>query len=101
VEEEGTIILKINQALYFRNQLSHILLNQNQMQTLGLTVDQCPKHLAKGRSLHPITIDEPNYDILPHLNGIISYFDARTPTRDKLLNCTHIDITLRAVFKYF
>jgi hypothetical protein len=86
----------INQALYFGNQLSHILLNQNQMRAHGLTVDDCPKHLSKGQSTHSIIIEEHNFNIPLKLHGIMSYFDVWRPTIDEIANCQHIEITSAA-----
>jgi len=83
-----TLILVINQALYFGSQLSHILLNQNQMRAHGLTVKDCPKHLLKGKSRHAIILEENDYEMPLKLHGIMSYFDVRTPTKQELLNCT-------------
>jgi len=88
-----TVILKINQALYFGDQLTHILLNQNQMRSNGLIVDDCPKHLSGGKSMHSITIEEHHLTIPLKLNGVMSSFNVRTPTKDELYNCQHIDIT--------
>jgi hypothetical protein len=88
-----TLILVINQALYFGSQLSHILLNQNQMRAHGLTVKDCPKHLLKGKSKHAIILEEKDYEIPLKLHGIMSYFDVLTPTKQELLNCIHVDIT--------
>jgi hypothetical protein len=51
------IVLIINQALYFRDQLGNMLLNPNQMRVHGLTVDDCPRHLSNGKSTHSITED--------------------------------------------
>ncbi len=89
-----TIVLIVNQALYFGSNLAHVLLNQNQMRTHGLIVDDCPKHLSKNRiSTHSITAEEHNLTIPLRLNGIISYFDVRTPTLEEINNCQHIEIT--------
>jgi hypothetical protein len=88
-----TLILVINQAQYFGSQLSHILLNQNQMKAHGLTVEDCPKHLSKGKSRHAIILEENDYEIPLKLHGKRLYFNVRTPTKQELLNCIHVDIT--------
>ncbi len=51
-----TKVIIINQALHFGNQLSYVLLNQNQMRAHRLIVDDCPKQLLRGRSEHAIII---------------------------------------------
>jgi len=73
-----TIILIINQALYFGDQLDEILLNPNQLREYGHTVNDVPKHL--GGTTHSIIIDDQQYSIPLELRGIISYFSVRTPT---------------------
>jgi len=88
-----TVILVINQALYFREDLTHILLNQNQMRAHGLVVDDCPKHLSEGKSTRSIIVQERDYSIALKLHGIMSYFDVQTPTKDELYNCPHIELT--------
>jgi hypothetical protein len=44
-------------------------------------------------STHSITVTEENVTIPLQLNGIISYFDARTPTTEEIENCPHIILT--------
>jgi hypothetical protein len=43
--------------------------------------------------MHSIIINEENLTIPLKLNGIISYFNARTPTNDEINNCSHIILT--------
>jgi len=52
-----SIVLIINQALYFGKDLSHILLNPNQMRANGLIVEDIPTHLS-ATSSHSIIIRE-------------------------------------------
>lgn len=93
IPETGeTVILIINQALYFGKHLSHVLLNPNQMRYNNVIVDDIPKHLSS-MSTHSITVTEENVTIPLQLNGIISYFDARTPTTEEIENCPHIILT--------
>lgn len=94
IPETGeTIILVINEALYFGNQLNNILLNQNQMRTHGLIVNDCPRHLSKGKSTHSIKVEEQDICIPLKLYGIISYFDMQRPTKDEVYNCQHDELT--------
>jgi hypothetical protein len=65
----------VNQALYFCDKLTNILIKQNQMRTNGLIVHDCPRHLSKGRSQHAIMIEDENYVIPLKLHGIMSYFE--------------------------
>lgn len=87
-----TVILIINQALYFGDQLSHMLLNPNQLRANGIQVDDVPKHLSSSSS-HSIIINEEKLIIPLKLKGVISYFDARTPTDIELAECQHIFLT--------
>jgi hypothetical protein len=86
------LILVINQALYFGKNLSHILLNPNQLRFNNVTVDDVPRHLSD-TSTHSIIVNDNNLTIPLKLNGIISYFDARTPTLHEIENCQHIVLT--------
>jgi hypothetical protein len=56
------VILIINQALYFGDHLSNILLNPNQMCYYNVKVDDIPRHLSKD-STHSIMVDEDNLTI--------------------------------------
>jgi len=93
VPETGEVlILIINQALYFGKNLSHMLINPNQLRFNDVTVDDVPRHLSK-TSTHSIMIKEENLIIPLKLNGVISYFDARTPTLSEIENCQHVILT--------
>jgi hypothetical protein len=82
-----TMVLIVNQALYFGDQLSHILLNQNQMRTHGLIVEDCPRNLSGGRSTHSIHTENNELNILLQLHGIILYFNVRRPTKKEIETC--------------
>jgi hypothetical protein len=88
-----TIILIINQALYFGSSIQHILLNPNQMRHHGLTVDDVPKHLSNGNSTHSIHQESENLWIPLQLKGIISYFSIRTPTDREINEFSTVTIT--------
>jgi hypothetical protein len=64
------IVLIINQALYFGDSLSHVLLNPNQMRSCNIKVDDIPRHLSKD-SAHSIIIEEENLSIPLKLHHII------------------------------
>jgi uncharacterized membrane protein YgcG len=55
-----TIILVINQGLYFGDNLPNSLINPNQMRMNGVEVDDVPKHLSS-KSTHSIYV--PEYDV--------------------------------------
>jgi hypothetical protein len=92
-ESGENIILIFNQALHFGNKLPNILLNPNQMWSQGLTVDDCPKHLSRGKSTHSIIIEEENVIIPLRLRGIMSYFNVRIPSAEEIDQCLNIQIT--------
>jgi len=85
--------LIINQVLYFRDQLDNFLLNPNQLRAHGITVDDVPKCLSKGKSTHSIIIHGENINIPLNLNDIISYFPIRTPTQRELEELNLITLT--------
>ncbi len=91
-ETGEVIILVINQALYFGDKLTHILLNPNQLRSHNIRVDDVPKHLSS-TSTHSIWVEEESLDIPMVLHGIISYFNVRTPTLQEINNCPHITLT--------
>ncbi len=55
-------------------------------------VDDIPTHLS-AKSSHSIIIPDENVTIPLQLNGIISYFQARTPSIYEVENCRHITLT--------
>lgn len=87
-----TFVLDIDQALYFGDQLTHILLNPNQMKIHGIIVDEVPTSLYPSLT-HSITSKEEDFKILLSLRGIISYFPVHTPTEYEIENSQHIALT--------
>ena len=87
-----TVILIVNQALYFGSHLSHMLFNPNQLRSHGVTVEDIPRHLSS-KSSHSIIVNEENFSIPLLLNGVISYFQVRKPSIDEVENCRHITLT--------
>jgi len=92
-ETGDSAVLVINQALYFGDQLDNVLLNPNQMRFHGVTVNNVPRFLSKGKSRHCITIKEAGLEILLKLNVIISYFPIQTPTNKEFQELDLIPIT--------
>ncbi len=87
-----TIILITNQALFFGDQLEHILLNPNQMRMHDIIVEDTPKHLSRGKSSHSIYTEDQCVHIPLQLHGIISFFSVRTPTMHELENCDSVTL---------
>jgi hypothetical protein len=55
-----TVILIVNQALYFGSHLSHMLFNPNQLRSHGVTVEDVPRHLSS-KSSHSIIVNEEKF----------------------------------------
>lgn len=93
-----TIILVINQGLYFGDSLPNSLINPNQMRANGLEVDDVPKHLLRdpSQSMHSIYI--PDHDIrLPlAMCGVISYLPICKPTIQEMESCKWVNLTTEA-----
>jgi hypothetical protein len=87
-----TVIPIINQVLYFGDQLTHILLNPNQMRSNDIQADDVPRHLSSSSS-HAIMCKDENLTIPLLLNGVISYFNVRRPSLYEIENCQHIALT--------
>jgi hypothetical protein len=85
------IVIIINQALYFGDELDEILLNPNQIRAQGNTVDDIPK-IFGGKS-HSITFPSENFSIPLELRGIISFFPVRTPSLSEIENCFMVVLT--------
>ncbi len=87
-----TIILVINQALYFDELLPHLLLNPKQNRTHGIIVDDVWKHIQKDAT-HSICIPDEKLHIPLNLHGVISYFSVCTPTKKEIETCVSIELT--------
>ena len=88
-----TIILVLNQTLYFGDDLPHVLLNPNQLCSHSIVVNDTPQHLSD-KSSHSIKIEEEKIEIPLLLKGVISYFNVRTPTVEEIENLSHVELTL-------
>jgi hypothetical protein len=71
-----TYILILGQALYLGNHMKNSLICPNQLHANGLTMEDCPKHLAPRNqpSSHSIKVPEDNFTIPLQLKGVTSYF---------------------------
>ncbi len=94
-EKSGkTYILCINQGLYFGNDMKHSLLNQNQMRPNGIIVDDCPVHLSPDKSsTHSIYFPDEDIRIPLQLNGCMSHFVTRLPTKQEMNSCQWLVLT--------
>jgi hypothetical protein len=89
-----TYILCVNQGLYFGNDMKHSLLNQNQMRSNGVIVDDCPVHLSPDNSsTHSIYFPDEDIRIPLQLNGCMSHFVTRLPTRQEMSSCQWLVLT--------
>ncbi len=90
-----TLILIINQSLYFGDSLSVTLLNPNQMQENGLEVDDVPKHLARDptKATHSIYIPKQNIRLPLSICGVISCLPVRKPSVTEIENSRWVILT--------
>jgi len=91
----STILLIINEALYFGDRMSHSLLCPNQMRDNGIIVNDCP-NIYDSSSSHSIIIPGVGIDLPLYMRGTISYLDTRRPTDDELLKCERFELTSAA-----
>jgi hypothetical protein len=90
----STILLVINEALYFGDRMDHSLLCPNQLRDFGLIVNDVPKSYDPNSS-HSIII--PGQLELPlQMRGVISYLETRKPTKEELEKCPRYKITSAA-----
>jgi len=81
-KDGSTLILVINEALYFGDRMPHSLICPNQLRSHGLIVNDIPKVFDK-ESSHSIII--PGKLELPlRTRGVLSYLQTRKPTEDEL-----------------
>ena len=73
------IILIINEALFFGDELGETLLNPNQMRDNGLIVEDAPRQYDN-KSSHTIFVPASGTTIPLRLDGIVSCFDTTRPT---------------------
>ena len=90
-EDTGeTIILQINQGLYFGERMEESLINPNQVRSHGLYLNDNPFEPGELFGLHDYETDVS----IPFSvrNGIVS-FKTRTPTETEIENCKHVVLT--------
>jgi len=84
-----TYILIFGQALYLGDQMKNSLICPNQLRANGLTVDDCPKHLAPRNQPSSHSLHAPMEDLtIPlKLKGVTSFFSTRTLTVQEVETC--------------
>ena len=89
-----SVVLVIQNALHLRN-MDVNLIPPFMMRLAGLKVDECPKFLAENPSQdsHSIYSTECNFRIPLHLDGIISFFPSRRPSKKELEELDIIELT--------
>jgi hypothetical protein len=86
-----TIILVINEALFFGERMTYLLLCPNQMRCNGLIVNDVPP-LFNPDFPHSIVI--PGKLELPlKMRGVMSYLETHKPTMDEISKCEHFELT--------
>lgn len=83
----GTIILVINEALYYGKELNHTLLNPNQIRSHGYDVEDNPFRGTIGITINPNTF------VPFQTSGTKIFFETRVPTDDELADCPHFEMT--------
>ena len=91
-ENGRTIILIINECLYFGDRMGHSLLNPNQLRNYGVLVRDVPLQFRES-STHSIYLPGPSLDLPLELEGVISFLETRRPTRQEMEECQHITLT--------
>jgi hypothetical protein len=88
-------ILIIRQALYFGERLENDLLNPFQCRLNGVGIKKCPRILDSTVNDDSHSMLFPNNDLkIPlRLNGTVSYFSSRQPTKEEFDRCPHIELT--------
>ena len=98
-EDGRTLLLIINEALYFGDRMNHTLLCPNQLRYNGIQVHDTPKAFDP-KSPHAIII--PGQAHLPlHLHGVISFLETRKATEEEVLNCDRVELTSPAPWNPF
>ena len=84
-----TIILVVNEELYFGTKLDHSLFNRNQMRSYKIPVWDNPFDEMRPE----MGIDLGSYFVPFQSKGTKIRFKSRSPTERELAECCHVDIT--------
>lgn len=88
----NTIVLVINEALYFGDRMLHSLLCPNQLRDFGVVVNDTPKVYDRSSSFS-ILLPDSDIELPLLMRGVISYIDTRKPTEDELRTCERYEVT--------
>lgn len=84
-----TLILVINEALYYGTKLEHTLINPNQVRSFGIDFWDNPFDKERG-----LIIDIDDTTKIPmQTNGTKIFFNTRAPTLDELRDCAKVHLT--------
>jgi hypothetical protein len=87
----STVILVVNEALYFGDRMPYSLLCPNQLRHNGVSVNDVPKFF-NSTSSHSIIIPG-KLDLPLRMRGVISYLPTRKPTMSELDRCERFELT--------
>ena len=90
-----TIILVLNEALYFGEALSHSLWCPNQLRANGLIVEDPPKQFDK-ESTHSIKILKSKVTLPLRLHGIVYFLPTKKTSQQELEDCERHILTAEA-----
>ncbi len=95
INGSATYILVFGQAIYHGDQMPNSLIYPNQLRSNGLTVADCPKHLAPKNqpSSHSIYAPMEDLTIPLKLRGVTLFFATRTPTVHEVETCRWVYMT--------
>jgi hypothetical protein len=79
-----TYILVLNEALDLTGKLNKLLLNPNQIQCNGVTVEDCLEGNLTNHRHTCFTSAKKRFNLFLSLDGIISYLETRLPTQREL-----------------
>jgi len=89
--DSSTVILVVDEALYFGDWMPYSLLYPNQLRHNGVSVNDVPKFF-NSTSSHSIIIPG-KLDLPLRMRGVISYLPTRKPTMSELDRCEHFELT--------
>ncbi len=90
----STVLLVINEALYFGNRMPYSLICPNQLRNNGIVVNDVPK-IFDPESTQSIII--PDAITLPlHMRGMLTYLPTRKPSDRELRDCDRYELTSAA-----
>ncbi len=82
MENGKTVVLVINEALYFGNSMDHSLINPNQIQDFGIKVSDNPND-----EIHSFGISHESCFIPFETEGSTVYFNTFVPSDEQLQSC--------------